>query len=75
MFSKKKTIVLDLGKEMNINLHTCFVFFPINVYFLNEKKELVETKENFKPFSIYTSKKKARYAVESSKKLKEIPNW
>ena len=37
-----------------------FVFFPIDVLFLDKNKKVVELKENFKPFSIYFPKNKAK---------------
>ena len=64
MFSKKKNLVFVFNKEKRIALHMFFVFFPIDVLFLDENKRIIEIKENFRPFSCYTSKKKAKYAVE-----------
>ena len=69
MFSRKKTLIFEFDKEINVNLHMFFVFFPINVYFLNKNKEVIEIKENFKPFAIYKPKNKFKYIVESPKKL------
>lgn len=69
MFSRKRKIAFDMGKEIKTPLHTFFVFFTIHVYFLNENKKLVEKKENFKPFSLYFPERKARYIVESPYKL------
>lgn len=66
MFSRKtdKSLVLDFNTEKIISLHMLFVFYPIDVIFLDEKKRVVEIKENFKPFRFYTPKKKARYVIE-----------
>ena len=44
-----------------------FVFYPIDVIFLDEQKKVVEIKENFRPFRFYTPKKKARYVLELPK--------
>ena len=41
-----------------------FVFFPIDVLFLDKNKMIVETKKDFKPFTFYKSKEKAQYVVE-----------
>ena len=70
MFSKKKTIVLEFPKEKIIPLHMLFVFYPIDVLFLNKNKTIVEIKNNFKPFTSYTPKNKAKYAVEIPKSTK-----
>ena len=68
MFSKKKKIVFEFRKEKIIHLHMFFVFFPIYVYLLNEKKQVVE-KAFLRPWTIFSSKKKAKYVVESPKKI------
>ena len=41
-----------------------FVFFPIDVLFLNKNKKVVDIKEDFRPFTFYASRQKAAYAVE-----------
>ena len=41
-----------------------FVFYPIDVLFLDKNKIVADKKENFKPFAFYKSKKKAMYAIE-----------
>ncbi len=67
MFSKK---LIDTGyififsKPRRIDLHMFFVFFPIDVIFLDENKKVIEIKENFKPFTFYISKSKAKYVIE-----------
>ena len=51
-----------------------FVFYPIDVLFLDKNKIVVELKEKFNPFTFHTPKKKAMYIIEmpknSIKKLK-----
>ncbi|PIN81295.1 hypothetical protein COV13_01725 [Candidatus Woesearchaeota archaeon CG10_big_fil_rev_8_21_14_0_10_32_9] len=44
-----------------------FVFFPLDVLFLDEHKRIVEIKENLKPFANYLPKNKASYVVELEK--------
>jgi len=68
MFSKKKNIIMVFNKEKRIPLHMWFVFYPIDVLFLNKNKKIVEIKKNFRPFSFYTSKNKAKYVVELTEK-------
>ena len=68
MFSKKrKSLVFVFEKEKIIPLHMLMVFYPIDVLFLNKKKEVVEIKERFMPFSFYTPKKEAIYIMELPK--------
>ncbi|MEM3126641.1 MAG: DUF192 domain-containing protein [Candidatus Woesearchaeota archaeon] len=73
MFAGKKsigkTIYFDLKKEKIVSLHMVFVFFPINVYLLNGRKEVVEIKNNLKPFHFYSFSKKAQYVIESPREL------
>ena len=66
MFSikQKKDLVFKFDKEKIISLHMFFVFYPIDVLFLDKNKIVVDKKENFKPFTFYKSKRKAMYAVE-----------
>ena len=66
MFSKRKNkpLIFAFGKEKKIALHMLFVFYPIDVLFLDKNKVAVEKKENFKPFAFYNSKKKVMYAIE-----------
>ncbi len=61
---QKKSLVFKFKKETNIALHMFFVFYPIDVLFLNKNKIVVDKKENFKPFTFYKSRKKAMYAIE-----------
>lgn len=66
MFSRKnkRVLILKFNEEKNISLHMFFVFYPIDVLFLNKNKIVVDKKESFKPFTFYKSRKKAMYAVE-----------
>ncbi len=64
MFSSKKNLVFVFDKEKRISLHMLFVFFPIDVLFLDKNKKIVEIKKNFRPFNFYTSKEKAKYVIE-----------
>jgi len=65
MFSKKpKTLIFVFNKEKIISLHMFFVFYPIDVLFLNKNKKVVQLKENFKPFRIIIPTKPAKYIIE-----------
>lgn len=66
MFSKKsgKSLIFTFKKEKIVPLHMLFVFYPIDVLFLNQAKKIVEMKENFRPFSFYTPKSRAMYIIE-----------
>ena len=66
MFSKPKNLIFDLKRETRIGaiIHMFFVFYPIDVYWLDKNKNIIEKRENVKPFTIAIPKNKARYIVE-----------
>lgn len=66
MFSKKQknALIFKFNEEKSISLHMLFVFYPIDVLFLNKNKVVVDKKEDFKPFTFYKSNTKAMYAIE-----------
>jgi uncharacterized membrane protein (UPF0127 family) len=57
--------VFEYEKDTSVPLHMWFVFFPIDVYYLNKDLKVIEAKKNFKPFTFYTPKNKARYVLET----------
>lgn len=67
MFSSPKTLVFEFSKEKIAPLHMFFVFFTIDVIFLDKNKKIVEIKENFRPFTFYNPKNKAKYVLELEK--------
>jgi len=69
MFSKKKTLFFDFGKEKKTPLHNWFVFFDLYVYYLDENYSVVE-QGHMRPFGWYNPKSLARYIVESPTDLK-----
>lgn len=65
MFSKKnKTLIFTFSREKIISLHMFFVFYPIDVLYLNKDRKVVQLKENFKPFRILIAKNPAKYIIE-----------
>lgn len=70
MFEERKrfdyALVLEMLKEARLesSIHMMFVFFPIDVLFLNKKKEVVD-RVTLQPFTPnYTPKKPAKYVIE-----------
>lgn len=59
-----RALVFDFKVPNRILLHMFFVFFPIDLIFLNSKYKVVEIKRSFIPFTFYRSDKKARYLIE-----------
>ena len=66
MFSKPKNLIFVLDKETRYGagVHMFFVFFPIDVYWFDKDKNLVDKRIHLKPFQIAIPKKKAKYVVE-----------
>ncbi len=67
MFRKKITdtgYVFVFEKKQKIDIHMFFVFFPIDVLFLDKDKKVIELTENLKPFRLYFSKKESNYLIE-----------
>ena len=70
MFSTKvKSLIFVFEKEIIVYLHMFFVFYPIDVLFLNKNKVVIEMKENFAPFSFYSPKNKSNYVIEIPKNI------
>ena len=46
-----------------------FVFYPIDVLFLDQNRVVIEIKENFAPFSFYNPKNKSKYVIELPKNI------
>ncbi len=60
-------LVFDLGDEhqLTASIHMMFVFFPIDVVWLDKNKKVVDKVEDLKPFTPnHTPKKRARYFIE-----------
>jgi len=66
MFTTRKVggMVFRFSEDVNHWLHMFFVFYPIDILFLNKKFRVVEIKKNFKPFTVYFPKNSYRYVVE-----------
>lgn len=71
MFEKKElfdyALVFSLPKEsiMQASIHMIFVFFPIDIVFLDKNKKVVEIANNIKPFTPnYAPKKPAKFLIE-----------
>ncbi|MEA3378701.1 MAG: DUF192 domain-containing protein [Nanoarchaeota archaeon] len=69
MFSRRREgILFELSRESKelAAIHMLFVFFPLDVYWLNKDFKVVDLKLNVKPFRIHVApKKKAKYILET----------
>lgn len=65
ILESNETYIFVLDRERNAAITMMFVFFSIDVLWLDSKFEVIDAKENVKPFSFYTSHKgKAKYFIE-----------
>lgn len=62
---KKDSLLLELPNR-KVDIHTYFVFFPIDLFFLNENFKIIE-KAALDPWKIYYPKNQARYMLEANK--------
>ena len=64
MFSKRKTAFFIFDKARRLTIHTWFMLYPIDLYFLDKNKDVIEVKRDMKPFRVYQSRCKAHYLLE-----------
>ncbi len=60
-------LIFELPEESKLmaSIHMLFVFFPIDIVYLDKNKSIVEIKKGLKPFSLnYTPEQKAKYFIE-----------
>jgi len=63
-FSKDKALLFTFPKERKFDIHTFFVFFSIDLVYLNEGFEIIEIEEDVSPFRGYSPEKEAKNLVE-----------
>ena len=63
-FDKEKSLVFIFSKEIQSSLHMWFVFYPIDVLFLDSRKKVVEIKEHFQPFTFYFPQHTSKFIIE-----------
>lgn len=64
---KETGIILVANNEgiFDTTIHMFFVFFPIDVIWLNKNLEVVDYKKDIKPFMLFVKpKKSAKYVIE-----------
>lgn len=57
-------LIFIFDKERRHGLHMLFVFCAIDVLFLDKDRKVVDSKEQFRPFTFYTPKKPCSYIIE-----------
>jgi len=64
MFSRPRTLVFEFRSAKKVALHMFFVFFAIDVAFLDSKYRIVEMKGRFRPFTVYNPTELCSYIIE-----------
>ncbi|MDP3989935.1 MAG: DUF192 domain-containing protein [archaeon] len=67
MFQPKRNALFSFPTKRRIFLHNWFVFYPLDLIILDENKQVIEYKENFKPFSLWNSRTEGKYLIELGK--------
>jgi len=62
-FSKKDLVFINKVPK-RINLHTLFVFYSIDILFLDENKRIIKYYKCVKPFTFYIPGIKSKYILE-----------
>lgn len=57
-------LIFAFDKPQYHGIHMFFVFYPIDLLFLDDKFCVVELKKGFRPFSLYNSECRAKYVLE-----------
>jgi len=63
-FPKEFAYIFPFSRMKKMSLHMLFVFFPIDIVFLDQFNEVVEVKESLQPFRFFTQKKKSVTFIE-----------
>ena len=66
-FSRQKNLIFELKQERKEIIDMFFVFYTIDLILLDKDKKVIELKRNFRPFAIYSPKKKTKYILELKK--------
>ena len=59
-----EALLFIFDEPVKLGLHTLFVFYPIDIYFLNENKKVIHSVLNVRPFTPYVKGVEAKYILE-----------
>ena len=66
MFTRKKDagFIFVFGKSQVLALHTFFMFYPIDVIWIDNRGRIVDSRENLKPFKLVIPDKESCHFIE-----------
>lgn len=63
-FESGEAILFDIPEARKFSIHTFFVFFPIDLVYLDENLKVVDIEEELAPWRFYSPEVKSRYLIE-----------
>ncbi|MFP4005115.1 MAG: DUF192 domain-containing protein [Candidatus Hadarchaeia archaeon] len=63
-FGEGEALVFEIPEGRKFGVHTFFVFFPIDLIYLNRDMKVVDLKCGLTPWSTYSPKEESRFLVE-----------
>ena len=63
-FPKNDGILFVFKKAKYIALHTFFVFYPIDIIYLNKDKKVIKVSKRILPFTLFLKPIKCKYILE-----------
>ena len=64
MFKFPINLIFSYKKDTHVDLHMIFVFFPIDIVFLDSKFKVLKVVKKAKPFTPFIGGCKCRYVLE-----------
>ena len=61
---RDKGLIFLFSRPLKVDLHMFFVFYPIDVLFLDSNKKVVEKRSRFLPFTIHVARQPCNYVLE-----------
>lgn len=63
-FPRGRALVFPLSEPKRYSIHTFFMRFPIDLLYLNQKLEVIESRKGLSPWKTHKSKEEASILVE-----------
>ena len=63
-FPKNDGLLFIFNKEVFVSLHMFFVFFPIDIVYINKNKIVIKIRKKVFPFTPFISPVKCKYILE-----------
>jgi len=63
-YCKNKAFLFHLNEKRKYSITMLFVFFALDIIFLDKNMKVIEIKTNLKPFAHYKPKKRFSYMIE-----------